>query len=261
MEMEPMDNLPQPFFSIVIPTRQRVTDGKLKRCLTSVTTQTFENFEVIVVDDGSDKVNEDVEGLVSQYDQRFIYLGVKHGMRVNARNAGMSLAKGQWITWLDDDDALDALYLQAFAYHIQGQPEVKLWVGGVVLHGMIVEGGQHLVPKWSKVRPAWIPPLNKPGNRPPVHKFFHSGKVGTGMFVFAAECLEQTGLMPPWRTVYEVADGIHDWTGYTTDPPFYSAAKKWVGNPWGDDHAMFLKLCRYYEVHSIGAALYVQYCR
>jgi glycosyltransferase involved in cell wall biosynthesis len=261
MEVEPMNGMQEPFFSIVVPTRQRVSSGRLQRCLTSIATQTFGNFEALIVDDGSDKINEDVESLVKKYDGRFEYVGIEHSGRIIARNEGMSRAKGQWIVWCDDDDMLNPLYLKTFVYHIQGQPEVKLWVGGVVYHGMFIEAGVHLVPKWTKIRPAWKPPLNKPEDRPPVHKFFSSGKVGTGMFVFAAECLEKTGVMPPWVSIYDLADGIHEWTGYVMDPPFYSAAKKWVGNPWGDDHAMFLKLCRYYEAHPIGAALYTQFCR
>lgn len=259
MEVERVSSLPRPFFSIVIPTYDRVINGKLRRCLNSVEKQTYPNFEAVIVDDGS---KEDVKGLVESYDdRRFKYVRTEHSGRVMARNAGMAAAQGQWISWLDSDDALDAICLQTLLFNIRGRPEVKLWVHGVVVHGMIKEGDVHLVPKHTHIRQAWKPPLNRPEDRPPVHKFFTSGKVGTGMFVFAKECLEKTGLMPAWENCYDIADGIHRWTGYLMDPPFYSAALKWVGNPNGEDHAFFLKLCRFYEVHLIKAALYTQYTR
>lgn len=244
-------------FSIIIPVQDRVKDGKLRRCLNSVIHQTYPFFEAIIVDDGS---KEDVEGLVNEFHSaRFHYIRTDYSGRIVARNTGMEAARGDFLSWLDSDDALDAEYLNTFRYNIEGHPEAKLWVCSAIVHGMVQEAGKkHICPKWTLIREVWMPPIDPKG---PGHIFFPSGKIGTGMFVFARECLKQTGLMPPWKTVYEVADGIHEWTGFLMDPPFYSAEKKWVGNPWGDDHAFFLKLCKFYRVHLINSALYVQYVR
>lgn len=242
-----------PYFSIIIPVRDRVEDGKLQRCLSSVISQTYPTFEAIIVDDGSE---EDVRGLiVSFYEHRFRYLRTEPQGRVIARNLGMQAALGEWIAWLDSDDALDSEYLNTFRYNIISKPEVKVWVCGAVVHGMLKEADQQICPQWTQIRSAWIPPLNPEG---PGHAHFTSGKVGTGMFVFSRECLEKTGLMPPWKTVYDVADGINVWLGYDTG---YSAAKKWVGNPWGDDHCMFRRLTQFFKVELINAALYIQYVR
>lgn len=242
-------------FSVVVPTWKRWL--RLERALTSLEVQTFVDFEVIVVDDGNQPEGR-VQNIVNGHDSRFQCVRQKHAGRVVARNTGMEAARGDWICWLDSDDAWDAEYLHTFAWNIEQQPEANLWVCGAVVHGMIKTAeDKHVVPKWTKLRLPWMPPLNEEGDFP-VHDHFPSGKVGTGMFVFRRECLDETGLLPPWRNIQELSDGIDDYLGYETG---YSYAKKWVGNPWGDDHAMFRKLTMHYEVHTVEACLYVHYVR
>ena len=242
-----------PKFSIIIPVYNRVDDGKLRRCLDSVDTQVYDDFECIVVDDGS---KDDVKALVALYlyNVNFRYIRIEHQGRVIARNTGMEAATGEWICWLDSDDAYDPMYLATFAYNIEQQPDARLWVCGVVVHGVLKVDGKHVVPKWTKLRKAWMPPVNSDG----AHSHFNSGKVGTGMFVFHRECLEQTGLMPPWINHEQIADGVDEWLGYETG---YSAAKRLCGNPFGDDYVMFRRLTQFYQVHLIGACLYYQYVR
>lgn len=248
-----------PFFSIITPTFNRVNDGKLKRCLNSVLTQTFEDFEHITVDDGSAS-GEDSKGLVESFeDERFKYIRIERSQRVVARNTGMRAAAGQNICWLDDDDCYNPMYLATFAHHIRKFPEAKLFVAGVVVHGIERDReGNQTVPKWTRIRSAWMPPGDPEGKHP--HGIFNSGKVGSGMFVFARSCLADIGLMPnSWNHWEPIADGMDEWVGVPSGTTGYSAAKKLVGNPWGDDHAMFQRLCRFYKVHLIEAALYIQF--
>ena len=195
--------------------------------------------------------------LTAMRGRRFQCIQIKHQGRVVARNVGMKAAKGEWITWLDSDDAYDAEYLNTFSHNIQHNPDASLWVCGVVMHGMVKDDKQHICPKWTKLRHAWTPPLNEEGDYP-VHAHFPSGRVGTGMFVFKRECLEKTGVMPDWGNHNQVADGCDEWLGYETG---YSSAKRLVGNPWGDDHVFFRKLCMFYRVHIIEACLYIHYVR
>lgn len=247
-----------PKFSIVIPTHNRA-DGRLQRCLNSVMTQTWRDFECIVVDDGStDGTPELLDSDAHPYSLfkqlRYLRLVANRG-RVIARNVGMEAAGGEWICWLDSDDAYDPMYLATFAHYIEQDPDANLWVCGAIVHGVLKDAdGKHLVPKWTKIRPAWMPPVNSDGG----HDHFGSGKVGTGMFVFKRACLEQTGLMPPWRTCYDIADGVDEWLGYETG---YSASRRLCGNPFGDDYCMFRRLTQFYQVHLIQSALYVQYVR
>ncbi len=242
-----------PKFSIITPTFNRA-DGRLQRCLASVRAQTFEDWEHIVVDDGStDDTAEVVEGVE---DPRVRYVYVEHGGRVVARNTGMRKARGEWFCWLDSDDAYDPMYLATVEHHARSEPEARLWVCGAVYHGMIKdEKGRHICPRWTKMRKAWMPPVDTDGTH---SEHFPSGKVGTGMFVYHRECYEKIGSLPDWRNHLEIADGIDEWLGYTTG---YSAKERWVGNPFGDDFAMLRALTLHYRVHLIEAALYVQYVR
>lgn len=90
------------FFSIVIPTYNRA--GFIRKAIESVLQQTYPNFEVIVVDDGS---TDDTEQIVTGIsDRRIIYHKKTNEERAVARNTGARLAKGTYITFLDSDDLL-----------------------------------------------------------------------------------------------------------------------------------------------------------
>jgi len=281
-----------PQFSIIIPTYNRA-DGRLQRALNSIVMQTWRDYECIVVDDGS---TDDTRAVVVEYLEtlgqcqptqldppehcaehlrggRFRYVRHKErSQRVVARNTGHALACGAWFGWLDSDDAWDQMYLATFAYHIQENPDARLWVCGSVYHGMMTrqEGKDkvHLVPAWTKIRPAWMPPVDTNGQTP----LFPSGHIGAGMFVFHRECYGEIGPMPPWKHPDHIADGIDEWLGLEFGTTGYGSGRRapvarglvgkgHVGNPWGDDHAMMLALTRHYRVHIIHAALYRHYVR
>ncbi len=75
----------------------------LKRAVDSVLAQTYKNFEVIVVSDGS---TDDTDEAISSYnDPRIIYLKHDRAMGASAaRNTGMKASHGEYIAFLDDDD-------------------------------------------------------------------------------------------------------------------------------------------------------------
>src|SRR5262245_32601052 len=90
------------FFTIVIPTynRAQLIDATIQ----SVLQQTYRNYEVIVVDDGS---TDNTEEVVKKYlAPNFIYYKLEHGERSAARNFGTSKAKGDYINWFDSDDIM-----------------------------------------------------------------------------------------------------------------------------------------------------------
>ena len=88
-------------FSIIIPTYNR--KEKLQRALDSVLAQTYQNFELLVMDDGS---NDGTEEMVKSFvDQRIIYEWNENwGGPGRPRNRGINKAKGEWIAFLDSDD-------------------------------------------------------------------------------------------------------------------------------------------------------------
>ena len=96
-----------PLISVVIPTYKR--SGMLGRAIDSVLNQTYQNIEVVVIDDNSegDEYRKETENFMLNYkdDSRVIY--VKHRVNRNgsaARNTGVKVSQGEFIALLDDDD-------------------------------------------------------------------------------------------------------------------------------------------------------------
>ncbi len=90
----------QPRYSIVIPTYNRATS--VEETLTSCFKQTFENIEIIVVDDGSSDNTLEVLGNIS--DPRLVVVSQQNAGPAAARNHGMRVATGDYIAFLDSDD-------------------------------------------------------------------------------------------------------------------------------------------------------------
>jgi glycosyltransferase involved in cell wall biosynthesis len=88
-----------PKVSIIIPTYNRA--HILGNAIQSVLDQTFQDFEIIVVDDGS---TDDTREEVSRFGEKVIYIFQENKERSAARNNGMKHARGQYITFLDSDD-------------------------------------------------------------------------------------------------------------------------------------------------------------
>ncbi len=90
----------QPIFSVIIPTynRRRV----LERAVESVLNQTFADFELLIIDDGS---SDDTETYVKSIsDKRVTYRKKKNGGQNSALNLGMHISSGRYIALLDSDD-------------------------------------------------------------------------------------------------------------------------------------------------------------
>jgi glycosyltransferase involved in cell wall biosynthesis len=102
------------FFSIIMPTYNRA--HLISRGIESVINQSFQNWELIVVDDGSlDNTKEVVE---SFFDKRIRYIYQENSERSVARNNGISHAQGEWICFLDSDDYFLNHHLETFKKHI-----------------------------------------------------------------------------------------------------------------------------------------------
>jgi glycosyltransferase involved in cell wall biosynthesis len=89
-----------PFFSVVIPVYNRAT--LLRTALQSVLAQTDQDFEVIVVDDGSS--DDPVRTVKDLADSRVTILKQENRGGASARNAGVDIARGQFVAFLDSDD-------------------------------------------------------------------------------------------------------------------------------------------------------------
>lgn len=102
-----------PFFSVILPIYN--VEQYLERCVCSVEGQSFHDYELILVDDGSTDLSGQIcDQLAGRYDNiRVIHK--KNGGLSSARNAGTEIARGEYIWWVDSDDwiapcALSLLY-------------------------------------------------------------------------------------------------------------------------------------------------------
>lgn len=125
--------------SVVIPTYNRA--ALLVRALTSVAAQTYGDYEVVVVDDGS---TDDTADVVRALQLPVRYLQQAHAGVSAARNRGVGVARGEWIAFLDSDDEWlpDKLARQVAFVGEQGGVEAcqtdEIWVR----HGVRVNPGR-----------------------------------------------------------------------------------------------------------------------
>ena len=84
----------------------------LSRCVGSVLQQTFTDFELILVDDGSPDKSGELCDRYAKKDSRIKVIHKENGGVSSARNAGLDVAKGKYITFIDSDDWISKNYLQ-----------------------------------------------------------------------------------------------------------------------------------------------------
>ena len=92
--------------SVVMP----VYNGEkyLENTIKDIRAQSYDNYELIIVNDGSTDSTEAILKELSEKDSHIKYISTEHGSAGTARNAGMKLAKGQYIMFLDSDDRFDS---------------------------------------------------------------------------------------------------------------------------------------------------------
>lgn len=96
--------------SVIVPCYNQAQ--YLDECLQSVLDQTYQNWECIIVNDGSPDNTEEIALQWTKKDNRFIYLKKENGGVASARNLGIDTAKGEWILPLDGDDKIGNNYLE-----------------------------------------------------------------------------------------------------------------------------------------------------
>ena len=88
--------------SLIIPVYR--VEKYLSRCLDSVLNQDYSNIEIILVDDGSPDSSPLICDEYAQRDPRISVIHKKNGGQSSARNAGLKVAKGHYVNFLDSDD-------------------------------------------------------------------------------------------------------------------------------------------------------------
>lgn len=115
------------FFSIITPTYNRAYI--IGKAIDSVLKQNFDNWEMIIVDDGS---TDNTEAVIKKYiysSSKIVYFKLDKNAGPNvARNFGSEKANGEWLIFLDSDDELTNDALDVICSYIQKFPEVSFFI-------------------------------------------------------------------------------------------------------------------------------------
>ena len=104
-----MNKNTNPLVSVIIPVYN--SSEYIGSCIESLLGQTYDNIEILIVNDGSTDDSENVILRYSQSDGRIRYFKKENGGVSKARNYGMSLAEGTYLTFVDSDDWVDADFI------------------------------------------------------------------------------------------------------------------------------------------------------
>lgn len=96
----------QPYFSIVIPVYN--VEKYIKNCINTILMQTFADYEILLVDDGSTDQSGKICDYCSAKTDRIKVIHQKNCGLPSARNAGLKCAMGAWVIFIDSDDRIDS---------------------------------------------------------------------------------------------------------------------------------------------------------
>lgn len=128
--------------SVVIPLYNKAQS--IRKTLDSVLAQTYKDFEIVVVDDGSTDGSANVafatlrefSGRPTGYGLEFSVIRKENGGVSSARNAGILAAKGEYVAFLDGDDLWHSEYLETLHQLIEDYPDAALYgIGCTTING------------------------------------------------------------------------------------------------------------------------------
>lgn len=108
----------KPLVSVIITVYNRIE--YINQAIESILAQTYSNYEIIVVDDGS---SIDIYSSLFKSQEKVFYILQKHKGLAAARNAGISYSKGEYLVFLDDDDLLEPKKLEIEVDELEKRPD------------------------------------------------------------------------------------------------------------------------------------------
>lgn len=128
-----------PKVSVIVPVYN--TEKYLARCIDSILAQTFTDFELILVNDGSNDNSGKICDEYAAKDHRIVVIHKENGGVSSARNKGIDAAQGEWISFIDADDWIAPSYLFDFI------TDISISYADIVFHGRI-----NILPSNEKTR-------------------------------------------------------------------------------------------------------------
>lgn len=114
-----MTNDSSPLISIIVPVYN--VEPYVSKCLESILRQTYQNIEIIIIDDGSTDGGSDICDAYAHKDKRIKVIHQSNEGVSGARNVGLRIAKGEFIGFVDSDDWIEADMYEYLLQNIQQQ--------------------------------------------------------------------------------------------------------------------------------------------
>ena len=168
--------------SVIVPCYN--VENWLDQCLQSLVSQTLKQIEIICVNDGStDSTKEKLTAWQSKYPTTIKLINQENGGLANARNAGMQIAQGEYMGFVDSDDwVADTMFAKMYQLAIKKQAEV--------VHCDRYLYNQQTHKKTSK---KWQIPQQKLATAKPLKylQLYANGREGVCFFIFQTKFLQQ----------------------------------------------------------------------
>ena len=113
-----------PLVSVIVPVYK--VERYLPRCIESILRQTYTNFELILVDDGTPDRSGIICDRYAEKDSRIKVIHKENGGVSSARNDGIDVAQGEWITFVDSDDWVSDNYLKTLLGHFNEKHDLMV---------------------------------------------------------------------------------------------------------------------------------------
>ncbi|KIL49361.1 glycosyltransferase family 2 protein [Jeotgalibacillus soli] len=127
----------KPEISIIVPVYN--VEPYLSQCLDSILAQTFTNFEVIVVNDGSTDKSGGICDEYARKDPRIKVVHKEYGGVSSSRNVGMKAAQGNYIGFVDGDDRIDAnMYQELYRLCVETASDISICKLGREIDGKLI---------------------------------------------------------------------------------------------------------------------------
>ena len=158
-----MSTASQPLVSVIIPTYNYA--HFIAEALASVHSQTYSNWEMIVVDDGSTDDTEAVVKRIAADEPRISYLRQENARQAAARNNGIAHAKGDYFQFLDADDLIEPQKLEQQVTFLEQHTSMDITYGGVRYFSSERAGELLLSRQYSSWEDsaAWMPEISGQG--------------------------------------------------------------------------------------------------
>lgn len=127
---------PPPAVSVVVPVYN--VEKFLSECVDSILAQTFTDYEIILVDDGSPDGSGAICDAYAERESRISVIHKENGGVSTARNAGIDAARGEYIAFVDSDDTIPPTALADLYVEVENHPGVTVVVGQILASDHII---------------------------------------------------------------------------------------------------------------------------